>query len=177
MEAWLFRLISFFGFLQSSVISFQFNFPHYYSYFLLFCSLVCVDFTHSLLLTYNPSIIVAFSVTSALVILLTLVFLVCFWFFSFFLLSLTFILIIMETLLIRLFLFLWLLCCLVCVAFVRILISSHCVDEVIFSFITNILDFWSTLVLLVFFHFLIWFSYIFIAYSFFCVLLFIDDSW
>ena len=84
MEAWLFRLISFFGFLQSSIISFQFDFPHYYLYFLLFCSLVCVDFTHSLLLLYNPSIIVAFSVTSALVILLTLVFLVCFWSFSFF---------------------------------------------------------------------------------------------
>ena len=70
-----------------------------------------------------------------------------------------FILIVMETLLIRLFLFLWLLCysvtLLLCSSVVRILISLPCVDEVIFSFIANVLDFWSTLVLLVFFHFLI----------------------
>ena len=78
MEAWLFRLISFLGFLQSLIISFQFDFPHYYLYFLLFCSLVCVDFTHSLMLLYNPSKIVAFFITNVLAILLTLVFLVCF---------------------------------------------------------------------------------------------------
>ena len=61
----------------------------------------------------------------------------------------------METWLIRLFLLLWLLCCLVCVAFVRVLISSCCVNEIIVLLITNVLDFWSTLVLLVFFQFLI----------------------
>ena len=78
MEDWLIRLISILGFLQSLIISFQYDFPHYYLYFFLFSFLVCIDFVHSLMLLCSANEVIAFFITNVLALWLTLVFLVYF---------------------------------------------------------------------------------------------------